>query len=115
LHPDKPVLLSEFGAGAGPGRHDTDGEWVGDRVRPGKTYSEDYQDELIRGYLDIALEKDFIAGVCPWVFADFYCLWYPTNPVPYYNLKGVLSSKRVPKMSYYSLKEIYTQLKESGR
>jgi beta-glucuronidase len=110
-YPDRPIFLTEFGAEAGPGRHDGDGVWVGDRVRPGKTYSEEYQDEVIRGYIDIATKKKYVVGVCPWVFADFWDPWFPHNPVPDYNTKGVVSRDRVPKMSYYSLKELYTELK----
>ncbi len=112
LFPDKPIFLTEFGAEAGPGRHDTDGLWVGERVSPGKTYSEEYQDKVIRGYLGIAVEKKYVIGVCPWVFADFWDPWFPHNPVPDYNTKGVVSRDRVPKLSYYSLKQLYTDMKE---
>lgn len=109
-YPDKPIVLSEFGASAAPGRIDSDGVFVADRVSPGKTYSEEYQDKIIREYIDIALARDYIVGVSPWVFSDFYCPWFPNNPIPYQNLKGVVSSGREPKMSYYSLKEIYRKL-----
>ena len=111
--PNKPIFLSEFGAEAGPGRQDRDGLWTGDRVRPGKTYSEEYQDKVIRGYLGIAAKKKYVVGVCPWVFADFWDPWFPHNPVADYNTKGVVSRDRVPKMSYWSLKQLYTQLKNS--
>ncbi|MBN1572111.1 MAG: hypothetical protein JW984_02825 [Deltaproteobacteria bacterium] len=113
-HPEKPIFLTEFGASAGPGRHDSDGVFVADRVSPGKTYSEDYQEKVIRGYIEIALTKDYVTGVCPWNFADFWCPWFPNNPVPNYNCKGVMSRDRVPKMSYGSLKEIYGEIKERG-
>jgi beta-glucuronidase len=112
LFPDKPIFLTEFGAEAGPGRHDSDGVWIGDRVRPGKTYSEEYQDKVIRGYVRIATEKKYVVGVCPWVFADFWDPWFPSNPVPDYNTKGVVSRDRVPKESYYSLKELYTAIRD---
>lgn len=111
-HPEVPILLSEFGAGAGPGRHDSDGVFVAERVSAGKTYSEEYQDKVIRGYIEIALTKNYVTGVCPWNFADFWCPWFPNNPVPNYNCKGVISKDRVPKMSYDSLKEIYGEIKE---
>lgn len=111
INPDKLIMLSEFGASAGPGRRDSDGIYKAERVSRGKTYSEDYQDMVIRVYVETALTKDYVIGVSPWVFADFLCPWFPNNPVPDFNCKGVVTRDRVPKMSYYSLKEIYEGLK----
>ena len=110
--PGKPVIISEFGASAAPGRREKDGVFKADRVKSGKTYSEDYQEQLIRDYWEIIISKDFVAGLSPWIFADFYCSWFPNNPIPNYNLKGVVSREREPKMSYYALKELYGNYRE---
>jgi len=114
-HPEKLLILSEFGASAAPGRTDEDGVYVADRVSPGKTYSEEYQEYVIRTYMNSVREREYIVGVSPWIFADFYCPWFPGNVVPYYNMKGVVSRDRVPKLSYYTLKETYTDISENGR
>jgi hypothetical protein len=103
----KPVIISECGAEAAPGRKDSDGQWIAEKVPPGKTYSEDYQERLLEHYARYARSAPFIAGVSPWVFADFFCPEFPSNPVPYYNSKGIVSKDRIPKKSYYMLKKLY--------
>lgn len=110
--PEKPIVISEFGASAAPGRIEKDGVWKADRVKRGKTYSEDYQEKLIRDYWKAITSREYVAGLSPWIFADFYCSWFPTNPVPNYNLKGVVSRDRKPKMSYRALKELYGNYSE---
>lgn len=110
LYPNKPIIVTEFGSGAGYGRTEEDGEYRAERVPPGRTYSEEYQEYVISTYIDILKEKDFIAGFTPWVFADFLCPWFPNNPVPMYNNKGVMSKDRKPKDSYEYLKQTYGEL-----
>jgi beta-glucuronidase len=105
--PGKPVIISECGAEAAPGRRDEDGLWVAERVPPGKTYSEDYQERLLEHYVTYAMKTGFVSGISPWVFADFFCPEFPGNPVPYYNSKGVVSKDRAPKKSYHMLKRLY--------
>lgn len=109
-HPDKSVLLSEFGAEAALGRPDSAGPRTGDRVFWARTYSESYQAELLTSHVKAAWERPFMAGVSPWCFADFYCPWFPHNPVPEYNTKGVLTRERVPKLGYHALRELYRSL-----
>jgi hypothetical protein len=108
--PGKALLLSEFGAGAAPGRHDFDGEFVADRVPPGKTYGEEFQRDFIRHYIETAGRYPWIAGVSPWVLSDFYCPEFPNNPVPYFNIKGLVSRDREIKLAYEYLKEAYGEL-----
>ncbi len=116
----RPLILSEFGGDAAPGRHDEDGVWKAERVGWGKSYSEEYQGKLLKGYLETAEKIPWIAGVSPWVFSDFYNIWFPGNPVPNYNLKGIVSRYREPKSAYYTLQEAYRnsgpgeRLKEKG-
>jgi hypothetical protein len=105
--PGKPIIISEFGADAAPGREEADGIWKAERVGFGKTYSEDYQAGLIKAYFDAARSRAFITGISPWVFSDFYCTWFPNNPVPYFNLKGITSSNRVPKAAFHLLRKLY--------
>ena len=105
--PGKPVIISECGAEAAPGRRDKDGLWIAERVPPNKTYSEDYQERLLNHYVNYAMSDRFIAGISPWVFADFFCPEFPSNPVPYYNSKGIVSKDRIPKKSYHMLKRLY--------
>ncbi len=116
VYPDRPLIVSEFGAGAAPGRSDTDGVWQGgNRVFHDRTYSEEYQAALIEEFLGVAREREWIAGTSPWVFADFYCPWFGGNPVPYTNLKGLLGSDRRPKLAWHRTRAIYGQIRDEGR
>jgi beta-glucuronidase len=105
--PGKPVILSEFGADAAPGRTDADGPWKAERVGFGKTYSEEYQEKVITDYWNTSRKNPRVAGISPWVFSDFYNTWFPHNPVPNYNLKGVTSKERRSKRAYHALKKFY--------
>lgn len=110
----RPLLLSEFGAGAAPGRMSSDGPWRGDRIQVERTYGEDYQVEVLSTFWEIARRTPWVRGVSPWVFSDFYNVWFPANPVPNYNLKGVLSADRKPKLAYHALRELYTEAEIDG-
>jgi beta-glucuronidase len=108
--PAKPLLLSEFGAGAARGRTRDDGEFIADRVPPGKTYSEEEQRDVLAAYLNAAMDRDWVTGVSPWVFSDFYCVEFPNNPIPNYNLKGITDARRRPKLAYEYLRSRYRDL-----
>ncbi|MFW6361617.1 MAG: glycoside hydrolase family 2 protein [Spirochaetota bacterium] len=112
--PDKPIIISEFGAGAAPGRSDADGVYIAERVPPGKTYSEEYQTRLIEHYVKTAEQLPYVTGVSPWVFADFYCTEFPSNPVANFNIKGLVNRDRQPKQAYRRLKALYTELRADG-
>ncbi len=104
-YPDKPVIVSEFGAGAVPGRHD-------EGVSPEK-FSEEFQAGYIEATWEILLEKPYVAGGMPWCFADFRCSqWGESHPVEGMNLKGVVDYNRNRKLAFDSLKEIYRKIAE---
>lgn len=112
-YPDLPILLSEFGAGAVRGRHESDGPYAAPRIPPGRTFSEEHQAALLEHYVNVAKRLPFVHGVSPWVYADFYCPEFPHNPVPYFNLKGVCTADRVPKVAYGVLRRLYSEPNES--
>ena len=89
----KPILITEFGADAQAGMHAT----------PSEMFTEEYQTEFIKAYLDVAATKDFVAGNYVWVFADFKT----SQGVVRFgglNLKGVFTRDRKPKQAAYYLK-----------
>jgi len=90
----KPVMLTEFGAEALPGTHSD----------PPTAWTEEYQRDLIRAYLDVAAERPFVVGMHVWVFADFAT---PQSILRAKGLnhKGLFTRDRQPKMSAHMLRE----------
>src|SRR6266545_3043155 len=76
----RPVIVTEFGADTVAGLH---GE-------PAVMFSEEYQANFIRGYLEVAAKKDFVVGMQVWNFADFAAV-QGINRVGGLNLKGVFT------------------------
>src|SRR3546814_9860705 len=57
----KPLILSEFGAGALAGEHDT--------ART-HNFSEEFQDDYYRAKLDLASKIPFLRGMSTWLLKD---------------------------------------------
>lgn len=89
----KPVVLTEFGADALPGAH----------AAPPEMWTEEYQVELLRRYLDVAAERPFVAGTHVWCFADFKTGQGTMRAVAM-NHKGVFTRDRRPKMAAHFLR-----------
>jgi len=93
----KPILLSEFGAGAIAGVH----------AHPAELFSEEYQAELIQKYCEIIESKPYMVGEHVWCFADF-----KTAQVAYrvtLNRKGVFTRTRQPKLAAHLLRKIWIE------
>lgn len=95
---NKPVFISEFGAGAKYGYH-------GDS---GLRWTEEFQEDL---YIKTMKMIDTIEGLCgisPWILVDFRS---PRRPLPGiqddFNRKGLLSEKGEKKKAYFVLQEYY--------
>lgn len=91
---NKPLIVSEFGADAMAGMHSL----------PAQVFTEDYQVDLIRMYLDVADRYDFVIGMHIWNFADFQAT-QSISRVGGMNLKGVFTRARQPKMAAYMLRD----------
>jgi beta-glucuronidase len=89
----RPVMVTEFGADASAGTHAYNDDM----------YTEEFQQKFIKGYLDVADSKDFMAGMHIWNFADFKT---SQNLMRFggYNLKGVFTRDRKPKMAAHYLR-----------
>ena len=95
---DKPVLISEFGAGAKYGLHgEKDDRWT-----------EEYQEYLYEETLQMLDQIEQFRGVSPWVLVDFKS---PRRVLPEiqdnYNRKGLISEKGEKKKAFYALKKYY--------
>lgn len=94
----KPVVITEFGADTIAGRH---------TMEP-QLYSEEYQRVLLGMYLDVAAARPFVAGLHVWNFADFRTA-QGTMRVGGFNLKGVFTRDRQPKLGAHFLRERWAQ------
>jgi len=81
-HPDKPIIITEFGASAVLGLHS----------EPPQMWSEEYQAEFIRKYVEALSRKDYIVGLHVWNFADFRTPQTPWRTI--LNRKGVFTRDR---------------------
>jgi beta-glucuronidase len=81
-------MITEFGTDSLPGAHHT----------PPEMWTEEYQVEFLRGFLDVAAQRPFMAGMHVWNFADFKT-GQGTMRVAAMNFKGVFTHDRRPKMA----------------
>jgi beta-glucuronidase len=94
----KPIIMTEFGADTLAGMHG----------HPNVMWTEEYQAEYIRGYLTVAAQKDYIAGMQVWNFADFAAV-QSIMRVGGINMKGIFTRSRTPKMAAHVLREFWVK------
>jgi beta-glucuronidase len=95
---DKPVIVSEFGGGALQGLH-------GDSLT---RWTEEFQDYLYKESIGMFDKIDGLAGMTPWILADFMS---PLRQLPGiqdgWNRKGLISEKGFKKKAFYTLQRYY--------
>lgn len=89
----KPIIITEFGTDTLPGTHSL----------PPEMWSEEYQLEFLRRYLDVAAQRPFMAGMHVWAFADFRTV-QGVGRAGGMNFKGVFTRDRRPKMAAHFLR-----------
>ncbi len=94
----KPVIVTEFGADTVAGMHG----------HPALMWTEEYQANYVRGHLEIAARKPFVAGMQVWNFADFAAV-QGVMRVNGLNMKGVFTRARTPKMAAHVLREFWAK------
>ncbi|MBQ7907132.1 MAG: beta-glucuronidase [Clostridia bacterium] len=100
----KPVVFSEFGAGALAGYHQHF-----DNLR----WSEEYQSDLLKYCLELFHRTDCICGFYIWQFMNIRTSdEMNINRVRYYNNKGIVDEYRNPKKAYFTVKELYEGFSE---
>lgn len=94
----KPMIISEFGAGAVAGRHSDSAD----------IWSEEYQAKVYRAQLDMLKRSEAVKGISPWVLKDFRSHLRELNEVQdTYNRKGLISETGEKKMAFDVLKAFY--------
>ncbi len=98
----KPLIVSEFGAGAVYG--------IRDRRR--LKWSEERQADIIEENLNVYKDDERLMGVFIWQFADCRVTeeeWFAQRPRSYNN-KGVVDEYRRPKIAYDIVKEYFSDM-----
>lgn len=95
---NKPVIISEFGAGAKQGLHgDKNARWT-----------EEYQEYLYTETLAMLKKIKQLSGMSPWILVDFRS---PRRPLPNiqddYNRKGLISEDGKKKKAFWVLQKFY--------
>lgn len=98
---DKPLIISEFGAGAPYGNHgDADARWT-----------EEYQADVFRRQIAMLRKISSLAGMSAWVLMDFQSpRRFLTGIQDYYNRKGVISDRGQKKQAFFVLQKFYRSL-----
>lgn len=98
IEQDKPIIISEFGAGAKYGVH-------GDNY---ERWTEEYQENLYIETLKMLDKIDALQGISPWILVDFRS---PRRVLPGiqdgWNRKGLISEKGEKKKAFFVLQDYY--------
>jgi len=99
--PDKPVVITEFGAGA----------LSGERGTKDDLFTEDYQLQVYKKQTEVLGEIEYIKGLSPWILFDFRCPRRTNKYQQGYNRKGLLSpDKSHKKLAFYEMQKFYSEL-----
>jgi beta-glucuronidase len=99
--PEKPVIITEFGAGAKAGHHGSLHEM----------FTEEYQENLYRRQIETITKLDYIKGMTPWILYDFTCPRRQNRYQTGYNRKGLIAEdKKSKKLAFFTLQEFYKNL-----
>ncbi|MGA9327385.1 MAG: glycoside hydrolase family 2 TIM barrel-domain containing protein, partial [Salegentibacter sp.] len=91
-HPNRPLIISEYGVGADDRLHSQQPERF--------DFTEEYQLKYHQAYLRQLLARDYVVGMTAWNFADFGSE-FRGDTRPHINEKGLLNYDRTPKNIYY--------------
>lgn len=100
-NPDKPVIITEFGADAMSGHHGS----IDDKG------SEECQVNVYEKQINVLKNISYIKGMTPWILYDFRCPRRTSFIQNYYNRKGLLDeTKTYKKPAFYILQKFYREL-----
>jgi beta-glucuronidase len=95
---DKPLIMSEFGAGALAGKHGTKTD----------RWTEEFQASFFEENLAMLKKIPFLRGTTPWILVDFRSPKRPLTGIQdYYNRKGLISEKGEKKQAFNTMKAFY--------
>jgi beta-glucuronidase len=98
--PEKPVIISEFGAGARAGHHGTVHE----------KFTEEYMENIYKMQIATLRSLDYVKGMTPWILYDFTCPRRQNRFQAGYNRKGLIAEdKKTKKKAFFALQAFYLE------
>jgi beta-glucuronidase len=94
----KPLVLSEFGADTVSGSHS----------EPPEMFTEEFQAEMLTKYIEVLRSKSYVIGEHVWNMCDFKT-GQMVRRMGGFNLKGVFTRDRRPKMAAHRLRQLWKQ------
>ncbi len=102
---DKPMILSELGAGARAGMHAPEDELA--------VFTEEYQALVYRKQIEMIRRQEGLVGLSPWILKDFRSpLRMYQGVQDYWNLKGLVSDEGQKKQAFGVLRDYYTEIRD---
>ena len=96
---NKPIHISEFGAGAKL-----------NYPNKGKIWSEEYQNKVYEHQLAMLKNNPQVQGISPWILKDFRSMMRPlANVQDYYNRKGLVDERGRKKQAFDTLANFYAE------
>ncbi len=98
--PAKPVIITETGADALAGYHNSKSE----------LFSEEYMEEVYRQQVAILGKLEYVKGITPWILYDFRAERRYNRFQKGYNRKGLIAAdKKTRKLAFYVLQKFYAE------
>lgn len=114
--PDKPLIITEWGAEAIGGRR-AEGAVPADEAPDEHSLTEDFQAAYYRKIMDVYASRDDVMGQMPWVFADHFVHWEGQSlgygagfAEPWKQVFGLYRYDRTPKLAAGVLQAGYADL-----
>ena len=98
--PDKPVIISEFGADARAGHHGTIAE----------KFTEEYMEHVYETQIHAIRNLSYVKGLTPWILYDFICPRRQNRYQAGFNRKGLIAEdKKTRKKAFFTLQAFYRE------
>ncbi|PIE31323.1 glycoside hydrolase family 2 [candidate division KSB3 bacterium] len=99
-NPDKPVIITETGAGALAGHHGSKTD----------KFTEEYMERVYARQVEVIRTLDYIKGLAPWILYDFRASRRYNRFQKGWNRKGVIANdKQTKKLAFYVLQQFYKE------
>jgi beta-glucuronidase len=99
-NPDKPVIITETGAGALAGHHGSKTDM----------FTEEFMENVYKKQIDIIRSLEYIQGMSPWILYDFRASRRYNRFQKGWNRKGLIAQdKQTKKLAFYVLQQFYRE------